>query len=234
MPPQGAIRFDAIGRAWELYKSQMGMWLLISLIVLVISLAVNLAESGDSTGTWCGVEARIADRGHSCARRSDRRRLVANSCRGNRVGTLHTARIGGDGVTDVQHPAGCRPESERSGSNSPQLRDAQVAVVDGDAVLRCCGDYRLRGDFVVRRRIALHATALLLEHRRGVRRFRGRCSAGVKWQAPAEGRGLASITSRNPAVWASCSPSSRASLPPTPRWSGAYPRWTLRSVERSG
>lgn len=36
MPPQGTIRFDAISRAWELYKSQMGTWVLISLILLIV------------------------------------------------------------------------------------------------------------------------------------------------------------------------------------------------------
>lgn len=36
MPPQDTIRFNAISRAWELYKSQIGTWVLISLIQLIV------------------------------------------------------------------------------------------------------------------------------------------------------------------------------------------------------
>ncbi|NSW80683.1 MAG: hypothetical protein HPY54_16835 [Chthonomonadetes bacterium] len=42
MPPQGTIRFDAISRAWELLKAQMGMWILISLLFTLIAIAVGL------------------------------------------------------------------------------------------------------------------------------------------------------------------------------------------------
>lgn len=45
MPPQGTIRFDAISRALELYRAQMGTWILISLIVLVVYFAVDLIKA---------------------------------------------------------------------------------------------------------------------------------------------------------------------------------------------
>ncbi len=47
MQPNGggypAIRFDAISRAWAVYQSQMGLWIVIALIIVVIGGGVILA-----------------------------------------------------------------------------------------------------------------------------------------------------------------------------------------------
>jgi hypothetical protein len=44
-PPEGGtpprIRFEAIGGAWSLYQQQMGMWVLVSLIVVLIGVVIN-------------------------------------------------------------------------------------------------------------------------------------------------------------------------------------------------
>lgn len=38
---QPRIRFEAIGGAWALYQQQMGMWILISLVIVLIGVAIN-------------------------------------------------------------------------------------------------------------------------------------------------------------------------------------------------
>lgn len=38
-PPR--VRFEAIGGAWSLYQQQMGMWILISLVIVLIGVAIN-------------------------------------------------------------------------------------------------------------------------------------------------------------------------------------------------